>query len=58
MGVEHVALGSDFDGCFPPAALSDASKTQALLDELAWSDDELRRLCHGNWLRVLRAVWK
>src|SRR6266545_4438515 len=58
IGVEHVALGSDFDGCFPPAALSDASKTQALLDELAWTDDELRRLCHGNWLRVLRAVWK
>jgi len=58
MGVEHVALGSDFDGCFPPAALSDASKTQALLDELAWTDDELRRLCHGNWLRVLRTVWK
>jgi membrane dipeptidase len=58
VGIEHVALGSDFDGCFPPAALSDASKTQALLDELAWTDDELRSLCHGNWLRILRAVWK
>jgi membrane dipeptidase len=57
IGVEHVALGSDFDGCFPPSALSDASKTQALLEELAWSDDELRRLCNGNWLRVLRATW-
>ena len=58
VGIEHVALGSDFDGCFPPAALRDASKTQALLDELAWTDDELRSLCHGNWLRILRAVWK
>jgi len=61
MGVEHVALGSDFDGCFPPAALSDASKTQALLDELAarvWSDDDLRALGHRNWLRVLRATWR
>jgi membrane dipeptidase len=26
MGVEHVALGSDFDGCFPPAALSDVPR--------------------------------
>jgi membrane dipeptidase len=58
MGVEHVALGSDFDGCHPPAALSDASKTQAILDELRWSDDELRALAHGNWLRVLAATWQ
>ncbi|MEN3341461.1 MAG: rane dipeptidase [Actinomycetota bacterium] len=58
IGVEHVALGSDFDGCFPPTALSDASKTQALLEELAWSDDDLRALAHGNWLRVLRATWR
>jgi membrane dipeptidase len=58
IGVAHVALGSDFDGCFPPAALSDASKTQALLDVLDWSDDELRALAHENWLRVLRATWR
>jgi membrane dipeptidase len=58
IGVEHVALGSDFDGCFPPAALDDASKMQALLDALAWSDDELRALAHGNWLRVLSQTWR
>jgi membrane dipeptidase len=58
MGVEHVAIGSDFDGCFPPRALGDASKTQALFDELDWSDDELAALGHGNWLRVLGEVWR
>lgn len=58
IGVEHVALGSDFDGCFPPQGLADASRVQALLDELAWSDDELRALAHGNWLRVLAATWR
>jgi membrane dipeptidase len=58
IGVEHVALGSDFDGCFPPAAIDDASKMQALLDTLAWSDGELRALAHGNWLRVLRETWR
>jgi membrane dipeptidase len=60
MGADHVALGSDFDGCHPPAALADASRTQALLEHLAvrgWSRDELRALAHANWLRVLRATW-
>ncbi|HVA31571.1 MAG TPA: dipeptidase [Gaiellaceae bacterium] len=58
IGLDHVALGSDFDGCYPPAALDDASKVQALLDVLGWSDDELAQLAHGNWLRVLRATWR
>jgi membrane dipeptidase len=58
MGVAHVALGSDFDGCFPPAALGDASKMQAIFAELDWSDDELAALAHGNWLRVLRDTWR
>jgi membrane dipeptidase len=57
IGLDHVALGSDFDGCYPPAALDDASKMQALLDVLRWDDDELVKLAHGNWLRVLRATW-
>jgi membrane dipeptidase len=57
IGIDHVALGSDFDGCFPPAALGDASKTQELLGVLGWDDDELAKLAHGNWLRVLRATW-
>jgi membrane dipeptidase len=57
IGHDHVALGSDWDGCYPPSALDDASKAQAILDALAWSDDELTRLAHGNWLRVLRATW-
>jgi membrane dipeptidase len=57
IGVEHVALGSDWDGCYPPAALDDASKAQSLLRAVDWSDDELRALAHGNWLRVLRATW-
>ena len=58
IGIDHVGLGSDFDGAYPPAALDDASKMQALLDVLRWSDDELAKLAHGNWLRVLRATWK
>jgi membrane dipeptidase len=58
IGIDHVALGSDFDGCFPPAALDDASKMQALLETLGWNEDELSKLAHGNWLRVLRETWR
>jgi len=60
IGVEHVALGSDFDGAHPPLALSDATKVQALIDALrarGWTEDELRALGHGNWLRVLGQTW-
>jgi membrane dipeptidase len=61
IGVEHVALGSDFDGAHPPDSLSDATKVPGLLGALAargWSDDDLRALGHRNWLRVLGDTWR
>ncbi|MEX2541237.1 MAG: dipeptidase [Trueperaceae bacterium] len=60
MGPEHVALGSDFDGGFPPPGLEDVrglpNLTSALID-LGFSDSELLGILGGNWLRVLRTVW-
>jgi membrane dipeptidase len=57
-GVEHVGIGSDFDGIDPvPVGLEDVSKFPDLLAELArrgWSDTELGRVAGGNLLRVLR----
>jgi membrane dipeptidase len=61
IGVDHVALGSDFDGAHPPNALADATRVPALLDALTargWSDDDLRALGHRNWLRVLGDTWR
>lgn len=56
-GVDHVGLGSDFDGApWFPAGLEDVSGYPALTLELlrrGWSDDELRKLLGGNALRVL-----
>lgn len=56
-GVEHVGLGSDFDGMpEAPAGLDGVDKYPALLGELArrgWSDADLARLAGGNLLRVL-----
>lgn len=59
-GVDHVGLGSDFDGMFTaPAGLPDVSAFPALLAELAdrrWSAQELAALAGGNVLRVMRAT--
>jgi len=56
-GVDHVGLGSDFDGIpDTPAGLDGVDKYPALLEELArrgWSDADLARLAGGNILRVL-----
>jgi membrane dipeptidase len=56
-GVEHVGVGSDFDGIpETPAGLEGVDKFPALLAELArrgWSDAELAQLAGGNLLRAL-----
>ena len=60
IGIEHVALGSDFDGTTIPAALRDASDLPKLVDVLAqggYQGDDLARIAHGNWLRVLERTW-
>ncbi|HET7746889.1 MAG TPA: dipeptidase [Vicinamibacteria bacterium] len=57
-GVDHVGIGSDFDGIDEgPAGLEDVSAFPNLLVELArrgWSDADLARLAGGNILRVMR----
>ena len=58
IGVEHVALGSDFDGARMPEDLPDASALPALVDDLratGFDEGGIAALAHGNWLRVLRA---
>jgi membrane dipeptidase len=60
IGVEHVALGSDFDGATIPASLGDAAGMPKLLDVLAaagFSADELEAIAWGNWRRALDAWW-
>jgi membrane dipeptidase len=59
MGVEHVALGSDFDGAVVPAELGDAAGLPALIDALseAFTADEVRKIAAENWLRVLAETW-
>ncbi len=57
-GIDHVGLGSDFDGISRvPDGLQDVSRYPALLEELArrgYSDDDLRKVAGLNILRVMR----
>jgi membrane dipeptidase len=59
-GVDHVGLGSDFDGItYTPVGLEDVSTFPQLFAELVrrgWSDDDLKKLAGRNLLRVLRAT--
>ena len=57
-GIDHVGLGSDFDGVSrTPEGLEDVSRfpaiTQALLDR-GYADEEIRKVLGKNVLRVLR----
>lgn len=58
VGVDHVALGSDFDGVdSTPQGLEDVSKfpnlTQALL-ERGYSNDDIAKIMGLNFLRILK----
>ncbi len=60
-GVDHVGLGSDFDGVAgaTPAGIDSAADlpkiTQALLDR-GYSADDIKKILGGNILRVFRQV--
>ena len=61
IGVEHVALGSDYDGATIPAPLGDVAGTPKLLEALAdagFSEADLRQIGWDNWRRVLGAWWR
>jgi membrane dipeptidase len=60
IGVEHTALGSDFDGATIPAPLGDAAGLPRLLDALradGFAEAELRAIAWGNWRRALETAW-
>jgi membrane dipeptidase len=56
VGVDHVALGSDFDGAVktPFDATGTVQVTQSLID-LGMNEDDIRKIMGGNVLRVLGA---
>ena len=60
MGIDHVGLGSDYDGAAPPHALRDVTCLPDLFDALrrrGYDDEALIKIAHRNWIRVLRETW-
>ena len=60
IGIDRVALGSDFDGAQMPADLSDCSKLPNLIKVLrkrGYDDAALWKIGYQNWVRVLEITW-
>jgi len=61
-GIDHIGLGSDFDGItMVPQGLEDVSKYPALVAELlrrGYKDDEVKKILGDNVLRIMRDVEK
>ncbi len=58
-GIDHVGLGSDFDGAIIPLGMEDASKLPAITDALlkkGYAEDDVRKILGGNLLRVMEQV--
>lgn len=60
IGIEHVALGSDFDGAKMPQSLGDVTglpKLMRAFSQAGFDDDALRKVARENWQRVLERTW-
>jgi membrane dipeptidase len=61
----HVAIGSDLDGGFGKEqcpydleTIADLQKIPSLLKKRGYSDQDINKIMHENWLRFLRNAWK
>lgn len=57
LGIDRVAIGSDFDGATIPAPIGDASGLPHLIEALrqhGFDDEDLEKIAYKNWMRVLR----
>ena len=59
-GIDHVGIGSDFDGITDvPIGLEDFSKIPALTDALlrrGYKEEDIKKIMGGNFLRVIKEV--
>jgi membrane dipeptidase len=59
-GIDHVGIGSDYDGiAAPPQGLEDVSKMPAVVAALlkrGYKEEDILKILGGNFLRVMRRV--
>jgi membrane dipeptidase len=61
IGIDCVALGSDFDGATIPEEIGDASGNQRLIAALrqaGYGAEDLTKIASENWLRILASAWR
>ena len=61
---DHIAIGSDLDGAFGTEqspydleTIADLQKLPGLLKNRGYSEYDIQKVLHGNWLRFLRNAW-
>jgi membrane dipeptidase len=60
MGVDHVALGSDFDGATISTAVGGIAGLPRLVEALSAAGldgEDVAKVTHRNWLRVFERTW-
>lgn len=59
-GIDHVGIGSDFDGIMvPPKGLENVSKIQVIFEEMrrrGYTEKDIEKVAGGNFLRAFRKV--
>ena len=58
-GVDHVGLGSDFDGATMPDGMEDCTKVPLITDELirrGYSETDVRKILGENFMRAMEEV--
>lgn len=60
IGIDHLALGSDFDGTTISSRLRDVADLQRVIEAFrkhGYDDASIVKLAHGNWIDVLERSW-
>lgn len=61
LGEDRVGFGSDFDGANIASDIGDISDLPVLKEKMiqhGYNEALMEKLCHKNWLRVLKKTWK
>jgi membrane dipeptidase len=60
----HIGMGTDLDGGFGKEqcphdleTIADLQKIPELLSKRGFSEDDIKRICHQNWLNFLEKAW-
>jgi membrane dipeptidase len=60
MGIDHVGIGSDFDGALISSEIGDVSGMPKIVQGLearGYSKQDVEKIARNNWLRVIRRTW-